>query len=120
MLPKNYRLLKEKDFKEVYQKGGRAVSPILVLRYKKRKKEELANKNNSRFGVVVSNKVTKTISARNRLKRQLRSIIHQQIRNKQIMSGFDCIIIARATIRKSNYQQIEENIEKLFKLAKLS
>lgn len=119
MLPKKYRLTRTKDFREVYKRGDSVFSSSLVLRYKRKKQERTAKRSDSRFGIVVSGKVLRTSTARNRLKRQVRAIIYQRIRLKQILPGFDCIITARPKIKGESYQQMEQNLEKLLKKTKI-
>lgn len=111
MLPKKYRLTKNKDFRAVYENGNSVFLPALVMRYEKKRKSNL------RFGFVVSSKIAKKNVPRNRIKRQLRSIVHQKI--DKISPGFDCIIIARPGIKKHSYQQIERDVESLFKKSKI-
>jgi len=112
MLPKKHRLTKNKDFQELYKKGASVFLPPLALRYKK-----IGKNKNSRFGFVVSNKIYKKSTARNLLKRRLRAMVNNKL--KQILPGFDCVITTRAKIRGKNYQQIEEDLERLFTRAKI-
>lgn len=113
MLPKKNRLTKTKDFQAIF-KGGRVVfSPILVLKYKK---DQKTNKN-SLFGFVVSNKIAKKTTVRNRLKRQMRQIVYNKI--KDISPNSICVIIARSKIREANFQFIEKSITGVLKRAGL-
>ncbi|PIS42814.1 MAG: ribonuclease P protein component [Candidatus Kerfeldbacteria bacterium CG08_land_8_20_14_0_20_40_16] len=117
MLAKQYRLVKNKEFAEVYRKGRSAALPTLVLRLKKQGQEIKGRAVNSRFGFVVSGKIFKKIVLRNKLKRQLRSII--QGRLNRIPAGFDCVIIARSRINTRNYRQIEEDVDQLLQKSNL-
>ena len=65
MLKKKYRLLKETKF----NKGDLYTSPFFVLRLAKNEKSF------NRFGFVVSKKIDKRATARNRIKRQIRVCI---------------------------------------------
>lgn len=117
MLPKKHRLLKTQDFKKVYESGGSIFSPILTLRYKKSYFNRNGSKNNLRFGIIVSNKIAKKTVVRNRLKRQLRSIVYNTL--KQLSAGHDLVIIARPKIRKADYSYLKKTLEGMFNRAGL-
>jgi ribonuclease P protein component len=70
MLPRNYRLKKEADFRRVYRQGRRMRGCFFDLVY-------LASNQNTRFGIVVTAKSIKKATKRNRAKRILRSLICQ-------------------------------------------
>lgn len=108
MLPKEHRLTNEGDFKKVYEKKNSVFLPTLSLRYLQREKKEV-----SRFGFVVSGKIYKKSVERNLLKRRFRAIIKKQF--PYIPSGYDYIISARPGIKNKSYQEIEKEMEKLFK-----
>lgn len=115
MLAKSYRLTKTKDFDKV-MKGGKAVyAPILMLKFIK---NEL---NYSRFGVIVSNKISKKAVKRNLVRRRIREII--RLIFKQIKPGYDFVIIASPKIiiddKVIKYSKIEQVILNLLKKVKL-
>ncbi|PIY96896.1 MAG: ribonuclease P protein component [Candidatus Kerfeldbacteria bacterium CG_4_10_14_0_8_um_filter_42_10] len=117
MLAKQYRLVRKKDFAEIYQKGKSSALPTLALRFKRRNQAEGAVPANSRFGFVVSGKIFKKIVLRNKLKRQLRSIIQNRLNS--ITAGFDCVIIARFRIVNRDYRQIEKDVDQLLQKTNL-
>ena len=112
MLPKEYRLTNEVDFKKVYGKKNSIFLPSLSLRYLQREKRE-----KSRFGFVISGKIYKNSVDTNLLKRRMRAIIKKNL--PHILPGFDYIISARSGIKNKSYQEIEKEMEKLFKKAQL-
>lgn len=107
MLVKRSRLIKKKDFQNVFRAGHARDGTIFFLKLVKN------NLNVSRFGFVVSQKVSKKATARNKIKRRFRTIIRLMI--KQIKPGFDVVIIAQPSIIKNTYQEIREMMQKLFK-----
>lgn len=113
MLPKSYRLTKEKDFTAVYKKAKSVFTTSLVLKYVRRRDSK--KNENSRFGFVVSKKTAKKAAVRNKIKRRLRAIIEKKI--EELPVGYDFILIVRAGIIKKNYQAIKNDVESLFKRA---
>jgi ribonuclease P protein component len=84
MLPKLYRLTQKQDFKRIYQKTAKFRGPFLSIR-------SLANnKKNSRFGFIVANNITAKATKRNFYRRQLRTIIWQNL--VRIKPGYDVIL----------------------------
>ena len=137
MLKKENRLTAEKDFGRVF-KGSRPVhTQNLVFRFINRKtptklriernyeitnKELKANKLipnsynlNSRFGFVISNKISKLATRRNALKRQLRAIIEKELTN--IKSGYDVVIMVKLDFsypyeQEAIKEQVREGLQK--------
>jgi ribonuclease P protein component len=109
-LKKSERLLKNKDFKNVYEKGKVTVSPSLILFY---------NKNEigiNRVGFSISKKIGKA-HKRNRYKRVLREIYTKHF--NKIKKSYDFILLVRKTDEKDNYLSIEKIFLKIFEKANL-
>ncbi|MDD3392042.1 MAG: ribonuclease P protein component [Bacilli bacterium] len=69
--------------------------------------------NNYFFGISVSKKIGNAV-VRNKLKRQIKNIIDKN----NYQNNFNCIIILRTSILELNYQQKEEELNKiLYKLS---
>lgn len=102
-----------KDFKILQgQKGGFwAKSDFLTIKSVKN------NLLRSRFGFVVSAKVSKKAVERNKIKRQMRDIVRKGI--DSIKTGFDIVIIASPLSNKVNYQIIKDDLINLLKKLKL-
>lgn len=90
MLKKELRLTKNKEFEAVLKKGKSVYSSVLLIKFIKN------NLNYSRFGLIVSNKVSKKASQRNLIKRRIREIIRLSI--NKIKKGFDLVIIVSPKI----------------------
>jgi len=108
------RLKKKKDFEYLFKKGKSQESKkeFLVLRYKEN------NLKNTRFGLIVSKKVFKRAVLRNKIKRQLRNILREDILPK-IKKNIDAVIILYPGFQVKDYQELKEKIKGLFQKAKI-
>jgi len=107
MLKKPFRLTKEKDFKAVYLKGKSFFSNELSIKF---------SRNNliySRFGIVVSHRVASKATKRNRIKRQLREIIRNNL--MKIKRGLDVVIITKKPILTIKFNEKRELLEQVLK-----
>ncbi len=111
MLSSRYRLQKKKDIDRVFRKGKSFREDSLVL---KTTKNDLGF---SRFGFVVSQKVAKKASVRNKIKRRLREVVRLKI--KQLGVEADNLFIALRGIEGRNFKGIDESVDALFKKAKI-
>lgn len=111
MLPKENRLRQEQDFKQLARAGQAVFSPNLSLKLLRN------NSDLSRFGIIVSTKVSKKAVLRNRLKRRLREIIRLNL--PQLKKGFDVMILTRTAAKDFEYLQLKEILEGLFKKSNL-
>ena len=111
MLPKIHRLVKKRDFDLVFQKGKSIKNGFLVLKVLKN------NKGIIRFGFIVSKKVSNKATARNLIKRRLRSLAAASLH--QYAAGADVVVIALPDIAKKKFLEIKNALLGLFKNAKL-
>ena len=99
MLRSPFRIKKNKDFQKVLKKGECKRSNLLFVVFLK---NELQN---SRFGFVVSLKVSKKATERNLIKRRLREIVRLNL--DKIKEGYDIVIIAKKQANKATYQDLK-------------
>jgi len=116
MLKKINRLSRKKDFETVNKQGKVIYSPILMIKFCA---NDLAI---SRFGIIVSNKVSKKATLRNLIKRQLREILRLSL--AEIKKGIDLVIIVSPKIinqqgKVINYAEIEKSLKAALQKAKL-
>jgi ribonuclease P protein component len=116
MLKKRFRLVKEKDFKKIFKQGKASYAKIFILKF-------LANGlEASRYGIVISTKVSKKSVERNKLKRQFRAAIKEI--DKKFILGLDLVIVVSPAALNQKYEFIKSELErmlfalKLFKLNK--
>lgn len=111
MLTQAHRLNKQKDFDNIFQRGGITQDDFLLVRF-------LPNQLSfSRFGLVVSVKVAPKAVDRNRLRRQVSEVIRLNL--KGIKTGFDFVITVKARLAGADYRVIEASLLNLFKKKKL-
>lgn len=105
MLGKQHRLKKQKDFDAVAKEQS-FFEDFLVLKKAKN------NTDVSRFGFVVSSKVSKKAVIRNKIKRRLRNIIKEHMQS--IEKGYDIVIFTKKGIEE---EKIEQQLLTLLKKA---
>lgn len=105
MLPKEYRLTKNKDFENVHKKGEVLFSRNFILKFIKN------DLKTSRFGFNVSLKISKKAVQRNLVKRQLREIFRLLL--NEIKSGFDIIVIPKAGVLNLKFDLLKKEITDL-------
>lgn len=102
---KKINIVKEnKDFNRIIQ-NNKPFKYQSFLIYTERGQE------NYRFGISVSKKICNAVG-RNKIKRQIRSIIEKYKYKKD----FNCIIIARKSILNYSFQELEEQLDYCFKI----
>lgn len=107
MLPRKLRLTKEKDFRRTFRKGGCLTEKFLVLNAAENRLDY------SRFGFIVSLKVSKKAAVRNRIRRQMREIVRTNI--GAIKNGFDIIISAKPAAEEKSYKEISLAVKSALK-----
>jgi len=111
MLSKKYRLQKDKDFDLVFKKGKNLGSEFLFLKLRKNGLEI------SRFGFILSKKISKNATVRNKIKRRLREIIRKKLND--IKPGFDVVIGTKIGVIDKSYPEMKRQVEELLKKSKL-
>ena len=109
MLPKENRLTKKKDFERVFRRGKGLKEKFLVIKVLDN------NLNVSRFGFIVSKKISKKAVLRNKIKRRLRESVSAKL--NQVRQGIDVAVIAGQGIGEKNFGEIEEISNKILEKA---
>ena len=111
MLPRLYRLTKNKDFERLAKAGQVNFSPEMMVKW-------LSNGlDNSRFGFVVSKKISKSAVVRNQIKRRLRAIIYKKL--EVIKPGYDIMILTKPAIQNLVFLDLEQKLLSLLIKARL-
>jgi len=110
MLPKINRLKNKKDIEKVLKRGKGFKEDFLILKLIK------SNFKNSRFAFIVSQKISKKATLRNKTRRRLKELV--RIKIKEVKRGLDLILIAAPGLEEKDFWEINETIDKLFQKAK--
>lgn len=112
MLPEKNRLRGSLAFDEVKGKGKMYQSDNFGLLVRNRE-----DKDPSRFGIVVSTKISKKAVDRNRVKRQVRKAIRNYL--GKIKDGHDAIVLARKGLLSVEPEYLDKEIKKALEESKL-
>ncbi|OGY41469.1 MAG: ribonuclease P protein component [Candidatus Buchananbacteria bacterium RBG_13_36_9] len=116
MLKKEYRLSKDNDFKKFNQTKKAVYSPILIMKFLENQMPI------SRFGLIVSTKVSKKANKRNLIRRRLNEILRLNL--VKIKKGYDILIIISPKVINSQgktmaYKELEDNLLTALRKVKL-
>lgn len=111
MLPKTNRIKKKKDFELIFKNGTSFKNKLFILRFIKN------NSDQNRFGFIVSQKVSKKATVRNKTRRRLTEAV--KARRKKIKPGKDFVLIALSGIEKKELSDIREALDDTLVKAKL-
>ncbi len=95
-------LKKKKDFEKVYKKGKFLKGNFFHFKILEN------NLNITRFGLVVSNRISNKATIRNKLKRRMREIVR-----KLEKPGFDIVIIAQKKALDTDFWGLKKEIEQI-------
>lgn len=107
MLAKENRISLDKEFDRVFKTGQSFYAKVLGL------KTTVNDLGAARFGIMVGLKVSKKAVIRNKVRRQIREIIHSEL--PLLRSDRDTIIIVLRPILEKNFEEINQVIKAGFK-----
>jgi ribonuclease P protein component len=110
MIKRSFSLRRGAEFQKVWDEGKAYAHPLVILRVRPNGRESC------RFGFVAGKKIGKA-TVRNRVKRWMRASVHQHLHG--IASGWDVILIARASAAQSNFAEMSAAITQLLQRAAL-
>ena len=111
-LPKSNRLTRDKDFKNVFDSGETVKDSFLFIKFLKNE-----SRKSSRFGIVISSKVSKKATVRNRIRRQISEIIRNSL--KGVVGNVDVVIVTNSKIINKEFTEIEKVVLKLLKKSEI-
>lgn len=111
MLKRINRLSTKGDFSRLFAKGKYTHASEFVLKYFPN------NLPQSRFGFVVSTKISKRAVVRNRAKRQMREIVRSIL--EKLPAGYDIALIAKPAIKDVEFDKLSTSIRLAFTKARL-
>lgn len=110
MLPRINKLKNKKDIERVLRRGKGFKEDFLILKIFKNSLEK------PRFAFIVSQKISKKATLRNKIKRRLSELARFKI--KKMKKGMDLILIAVPGLEEKDFWEIDEAVNKLFQKAK--
>jgi ribonuclease P protein component len=117
-LPKPHRLRRRQDFQRVYQYGKRYQGTHLLLRSLHHLPDSAdGNLPATRFGISVSQKVSKKAVVRNLLKRRVKAALRQLL--PQLVNGWSVVIGVRPSAQGCEYVEILRELEQLLASAEV-
>lgn len=105
MIPKERRLITKGDFARLFKKGRVVHSRGITLKYSRNDREL------TRFGIVISAKVSKKAVVRNKIRRRLRTSLGRRL--DSIRPGFDAAIMVRKDAIGMGYKELDAAVERL-------
>ena len=107
-------LKKQEDFKSII-KGKKINNKYLTIFFRK-----LSDKNNKNLNIsfVVQKKISKNAVKRNRVKRQMRAIMNDAIKNININLNYSYLLISKSPLLEIEYKKIKETVFKEFESIK--
>ena len=108
MLAKKYRIKKIKEFNYMFRNGKRYNNNSLTLIVTK------AYLPYSRFGISISSKIGNAVT-RNKVKRRIRAVIAEYLKNYTNCDKKNFIFVARSGIENMSYAQLKNTIVGLLK-----
>jgi len=110
-MPETYRLQHAKDFDSVFKNGRGVGEDGLFLKLTR------TGLLVSRFGIVISKKVSAKAVERNHMRRLLKEAI--RVYSQDIKKGVDAVLVVQPSFQAKNLSQTKAVVEKLFRKALL-
>jgi len=99
--------LKKADFEQIFQNGNKSYNQYCNIRY-------LSNGlDYCRFAVIVSNKISKKATERNKVRRRVKAVLQNNLSN--FSNNYDIIITILSPLAKLDYNKLQENLLNLLK-----
>ncbi len=105
MLPKSHRLTKKRDFETVFKAGKGFKRDFLIVKVLK------GQAKNSRFGFVVSKKVSAKAVVRNKVRRRLQQAAF--LATEKMSTTADVVFVALPNATKKEFSEIKETVAKV-------
>lgn len=108
MFPKKQRITKKDEFNLIYKKGQSFYLKTLSIRILKN------NFKIRRFAVIVSTKISKKAISRNKVKRQIKSILRQE--QKKFPLSVDIVVYTKKGVENLTFKELKKIIIYLIKI----
>ncbi len=117
-LPKTHRLRNRKHYRAVYEQGIRRYSPHLTLiALSTESTTDAIYSPETKIGISISKKVSKKAVVRNRIKRQIKSVIRTNLHSMR--PGWKIVIVVKPKAIECKYEHFLRELEELLKQTKI-
>lgn len=113
MLPRQHRL-SEKDFPAVKKEGHKILGPLFGLLIKEDQGEE---RREPEFGFIVSKKIDKRATVRNKVKRRLDQALFSFL--SKIKPGMKVVLLAKKSLVGKKFSEIKAEMVRMLKKGNL-
>jgi ribonuclease P protein component len=110
-LPKEHRLRRYQEFKQIYQEGSRHRGKWLILRVLQAVDPHPEPVAPTRIGISISQKVSKKAVVRNQIKRKIRAACRQLL--PEISPGWKIVIVVRPGTQECEYSDFLQELRQL-------
>lgn len=107
MLPKNFRLTKKEDFQKVLKEGKVVQGRFLGLAFAN------SGEGGPKIGIIVSNKISKKTTVRNRIKRAVREESRKHL--EKLAEEMLLVFLAKKGAAGADLQEIRQDVQNLFR-----
>lgn len=111
MLPKKYKIRKKNDFKVVFDGGVYKEFNFIRVKFINN------NLNISRFGFIISSKISKKAVERNKIRRQLEEVI--SLNYNSIKQGLDVVVMVKPEITNKQNKEIRDTLLKILEKSQI-
>ncbi|MFC1638675.1 ribonuclease P protein component [Patescibacteria group bacterium] len=111
MIPKEHRLITKADFARLFKRGRVVHTRGISLKLAKNKRDL------TRFGIVISAKVSKKAVVRNKIRRRLRTSVGRRL--ERIAPGYDAAIMVRKDAVGLGFNDLDAAVERLLEKGEL-
>lgn len=102
MLPKKNRITKDKEFASIFKRHKQVRNDLFIIRFKKNEFDY------PRFAIIISNKVSKKATERNKLKRRISSILFDNL--SKFKQNNDILITVLNNSLRVEFTVLENNL----------
>jgi ribonuclease P protein component len=111
MLAQKNRLSKKADFELVFQDGNKIYNQYFNFRFRKNGLDYC------RFAIIVSNKISKKATERNKIKRRLKAVIKGEL--PKFKQNFNVIITVLPQLKELEFTDLSKALLNLLKKSKI-
>lgn len=103
--------LKKADFEQIFRNGNKSYNQYCNIRY------QANGLDYCRFAVIVSNKISKKATERNKVRRRIKAVLKENL--SKFSGNYDIVITVLSPLTQLDFTQLRENFINLLKKIRL-